>query len=239
MMRDEKPSEFFTPEEEKIAQEIEKLPLEDIPYEIQPLQGGGPAQLQQDFLFKLIVIGDSGIGKSCLMHRMCHNEFTEDHEVTVGVEFGSLLIKMKGIAFKLQIWDTAGQESFQSITKIFYRGAHAVLLTYDMTSMDSFMNLQHWFQEIKSQSEANALIFLVGNKKDKENEREVSTTKGEQFAREKGLHGFFETSAKSGEGVEETFLSAARMLFKMHYRDIREKQLKSIGQPKNKKLRRA
>ncbi len=79
------------------------------------------------------------------MHRMCHNEFTEDHEVTVGVEFGSLLVKMQGVAFKLQIWDTAGQESFQSITKIFYRGAHAVLLTYDLTSMDSFMNLTHWF----------------------------------------------------------------------------------------------
>ena len=154
---------------------------------------------------------------------MCHNEFTEDHEVTVGVEFGSLLIKMKGIAFKLQIWDTAGQESFQSITKIFYKGAHAVLLTYDMTSLDSFMNLSHWFQEIKNQSEANALIFLVANKKDKESEREVSAAKGEQFAREKGLHGFFESSAKTGEGVEETFLSAARMLFKMHYREIRTK----------------
>ena len=172
------------------------------------------------------MIGDSGIGKSCLMHRMCHNEFTEDHEVTVGVEFGSLLVRMQGIAFKLQIWDTAGQESFQSITKIFYRGAHAVLLTYDLTSMDSFMNLTHWFQEIKNQSEANALIFLVANKVDMEKNREVSTSKGEQFAREKGLHGFFETSAKTGQGVEDTFMSAARMLFKMHYREIREKQLK-------------
>ena len=157
---------------------------------------------------------------------MCHNEFTEDHEVTVGVEFGSLLVRMQGIAFKLQIWDTAGQESFQSITKIFYRGAHAVLLTYDLTSMDSFMNLTHWFQEIKNQSEANALIFLVANKVDMEKNREVSTSKGEQFAREKGLHGFFETSAKTGQGVEDTFMSAARMLFKMHYREIREKQLK-------------
>ena len=110
---------------------------------------------------------------------MCHNEFTEDHEVTVGVEFGSLLVRMQGIAFKLQIWDTAGQESFQSITKIFYRGAHAVLLTYDLTSMDSFMNLTHWFQEIKNQSEANALIFLVANKVDMEKNREVSTSKGE------------------------------------------------------------
>ena len=124
---------LFTPEEEKLAEEIENTPIEDLPYEIIPTQGGGPASLQQDSLFKLIVIGDSGIGKSCLMHRMCHNEFTDDHEVTVGVEFGSILVKIKDVAFKLQIWDTAGQESFQSITKIFYRGAHGVLLTYDMT----------------------------------------------------------------------------------------------------------
>ena len=159
---------LFTAEEAQKVEQIEKAPLEELKYEIVPTQGGGPASLQQDFLFKLIVIGDSGIGKSCLMHRMCHNEFTEDHEVTVGVEFGSLLVRMQGVAFKLQIWDTAGQESFQSITKIFYRGAHAVLLTYDLTSMDSFMNLTHWFQEIKNQSEPNALIFLVANKKDKE-----------------------------------------------------------------------
>ena len=226
---------LFTAEEEKRAAEIENTPIEDLPYEIIPTQGGGPASLQQDSLFKLIVIGDSGIGKSCLMHRMCHNEFTDDHEVTVGVEFGSILVKIKDIAFKLQIWDTAGQESFQSITKIFYRGAHGVLLTYDMTSLDSYMNLQHWFSEIKNQSEPDALIFLVANKKDKETEREVSTAKGESFAREKGLHGFFETSAKTGEGVEDTFISAAKMLFKMHYRSIREKQLKQ-KQPREKRV---
>ena len=216
----------FSPEEAKKIDDIERAPIEELKYEIIPTQGGGPASLQQDQLFKLIVIGDSGIGKSCLMHRMCHNEFTEDHEVTVGVEFGSLLVRMQDINVKLQIWDTAGQEAFQSITKIFYKGAHAVLMTYDLTSMDSFMNLNHWFSEIKNQSEANALIFLVANKKDEQQDREVCTSKGEQFAREKGLHGFFETSAKSGVGVEETFMSAARMLFKMHYREIREKQFK-------------
>ena len=102
----------FSPEEAKQIEEVEKAPIESLRYEIIPVQGGGPSSLQQDFLFKLIVIGDSGIGKSCLMHRMCHNEFTEDHEVTVGVEFGSLLVRMQNLAFKLQIWDTAGQESF-------------------------------------------------------------------------------------------------------------------------------
>ena len=137
---------------------------------------------------------------------------------TIGVDFKIRTIDVDGKTIKLQIWDTAGQESFQSITKIFYRGAHGVLLTYDMTQLDSYMNLQHWFSEIKNQSEPDALIFLVANKKDKETEREVSTAKGESFAREKGLHGFFETSAKSGEGVEDTFISAAKMLFKMHYR---------------------
>ena len=104
-------------------------------------------------LFKVVVIGDSGIGKSCLMHRMCHNEFNEDHEVTVGVDFGSLLIRIKEISFKLQIWDTAGQESFQSINKIFYRGAHAVILTYDMTLMDSFTHLSTWLEQVQNQSE--------------------------------------------------------------------------------------
>ena len=104
----------------------------------------------QDYLFKLIIIGNSGVGKSCLMHRVTSNEFLEDHEVTVGVEFGSLIIKMEETVFKLQIWDTAGQESFQSITKIFYRGAHAVLLTYSIASLASFQKLVHWYNEIKA-----------------------------------------------------------------------------------------
>lgn len=106
----------------------------------------------------MIIIGNSGVGKSCLMNRMTTNEFTEDHEVTVGVEFGSLLIKMQEreatetpqeTVVKLQIWDTAGQESFQSITKIFYRGAHAVLLTYSIASQLSFSNLSHWLAEVR------------------------------------------------------------------------------------------
>lgn len=106
--------------------------------------------MQQDYLFKMIVIGDSAVGKSCIMHRMCSNQFLDDHEVTVGVEFGSLLIKIEDFVIKLQIWDTAGQESFQSITKIFYRGAHAVLLTYDSTKLSSFQNLEHWHHEVKT-----------------------------------------------------------------------------------------
>ena len=88
------------------------------------------------------------MGKSCLMHRVTTNEFIEDHEVTVGVEFGALMVRLEQQVFKLQIWDTAGQESFKSITKIFYKGAHCVVLTYDITRLDTFLHLANWLDEV-------------------------------------------------------------------------------------------
>ena len=100
-------SDLLTAEDKARARDIETRPLDKLDFEILPVALGGMGP-QPEFVFKLIVIGDSAIGKSCLMHRMCHNEFVDDHEVTVGVEFGSLLIRMEGISFKLQIWDTAG-----------------------------------------------------------------------------------------------------------------------------------
>ncbi len=121
------------------VKEIQETPLQDIKCEILPNRSGMSSNNQEfDQLFKLIVIGDSGVGKSCIMHRVTTNEFMEDHEVTVGVEFGTLLLKIEDLKIKLQIWDTAGQENFQSITKIFYRGAHAVFLTYNITNLESF-----------------------------------------------------------------------------------------------------
>lgn len=131
----------------------------------------------------MIVVGDSAVGKSCLMQRVTTNEFIEDHEVTVGVEFGTLIIRLEDQVFKLQIWDTAGQESFKSITKIFYRGAHCVALTYDITRMDTFLNLESWLDEVKLQGEANVTLVLIGNQKDKEQYREVSVEMAEAFRR--------------------------------------------------------
>ena len=124
---------------ESAIQEIRQMPHEII----------DPKFSQSDFLFKLIIVGDSAVGKSCLMQRVTTNEFLEDHEVTVGVEFGTLIVKLESQVFKLQIWDTAGQESFKSITKIFYRGAHCVCLCYDITRMDTFLNLEMWIREAK------------------------------------------------------------------------------------------
>eukprot|EP00347_Sterkiella_histriomuscorum_P007111 403350220 len=222
-------------ENSKEQEDFNNINNQPISYEILPSKGS--ASLHQDYLFKLIIIGNSGVGKSCLMHRVTTNEFSEDHEVTVGVEFGSLLVKMEETVFKLQIWDTAGQESFQSITKIFYRGAHAVLLTYSVASMTSFLNLEHWFNEIKTQSEPDAIIILVGNQMDRDSEREVSYEKGEQFRREKGIEYFIETSAKTNENVQESFIVAAKMLYKKHQERIQKAKANLMAKVKGKKLR--
>ena len=132
-------------------------------------------------LFKVIIIGDSGVGKSCLMQRVTTNEFKQDHEVTVGVEFGSLVIKLEQQIFKLQIWDTAGQENFKSITKIFYKGAHCVLLTYDLTKRYTFENLEQWHEEVCTLCEPDVIVILVGNQKDREEHREVSVQEARDF----------------------------------------------------------
>lgn len=107
-------------------------------------------QTQFDALFKIIIIGDSGIGKSCILKRLIDDDFGEDHDVTVGVEFGSYLVKVEEKILKLQIWDTAGQECFRSITKIFYRGAHVVLLSYSILQGASFENLTTWLKEVRT-----------------------------------------------------------------------------------------
>ena len=119
----------------------------------------------QDHLFKLIIIGDTGVGKSCLMKRVMDNEIKVEHQVTIGVEFGSFGLKVdNGKIIKLQIWDTAGQESFKSVTRIFYRGAHCVFLTYDVTREDTFVNLQEWLKEIKQHASEDVRVYLIGNK---------------------------------------------------------------------------
>ena len=121
---------------------------------------------QHDALFKVIIIGDTGIGKSCVLKRLVENDFKEEHDVTVGVEFGAFLIRVEDKVLKLQIWDTAGQESFRSITKIFYRGAHVAILGYAITKRDSFENLHDWLHEIRASCSPEVIPILIGNKSD-------------------------------------------------------------------------
>ena len=119
-----------------------------------------------DGLFKVIIIGDTGIGKSCVLKRLVENDFKEEHDVTVGVEFGSFLIRVEDKVLRLQIWDTAGQESFRSITKIFYRGAHVAIVGYAVTKRDSFTNLHDWLHEVRASCSPEVLPVLIGNKQD-------------------------------------------------------------------------
>ena len=167
----------------------------------------------QDHLFKLIIIGDTGVGKSCLMKRVMDNEFKVEHQVTIGVEFGSFGLKVDEKIIKLQIWDTAGQESFKSVTRIFYRGAHCVFLTYDVTREETFANLSDWLNEIRQHASEDVRIYLIGNKSEMEDQREVTLQRATDFATDKKLHKVFETSAKTGFNVEEVFASVAKELY--------------------------
>jgi small GTP-binding protein len=114
------------------------------------------------------------VGKSCLMKRVMDNEFKVEHQVTIGVEFGSFGLRVEGKVIKLQIWDTAGQESFKSVTRIFYRGAHCVFLTYDVTREETFVNLLDWLKEIKQHASEDVRVYLIGNKSEMEEQREVT-----------------------------------------------------------------
>ncbi|XP_064123792.1 ras-related protein Rab-2A isoform X1 [Loxodonta africana] len=154
------------------------------------------------YLFKYIIIGDTGVGKSCLLLQFTDKRFQPVHDLTIGVEFGARMITIDGKQIKLQIWDTAGQESFRSITRSYYRGAAGALLVYDITRRDTFNHLTTWLEDARQHSNSNMVIMLIGNKSDLESRREVKKEEGEAFAREHGLI-FMETSAKTASNVEE------------------------------------
>jgi small GTP-binding protein len=144
--------------------------------------GGGYA-----FLFKYIIIGDTGVGKSCLLLQFTDKRFQPVHDLTIGVEFGARMVNIDQKQIKLQIWDTAGQESFRSITRSYYRGAAGALLVYDITRRDTFNHLTRWLDEAKQNSNPNMVIMLIGNKSDLDHRRAVSYKEGEQFAEQNGL----------------------------------------------------
>ncbi|XP_053671256.1 ras-related protein Rab-4B [Anopheles nili] len=164
-----------------------------------------------DYLFKFLIIGRADCGKSCLLHQFIDNKFKEDRSHTIGVEFGSRIVTVGGKSIKLQIWDTAGQERFRSVTRSYYRGAAGALLVYDTTSRDSFNVLCNWLNDARTLASQNICILLVGNKKDLEEEREVTFLEGSNFAQENELI-FLETSAKTGENVEEAFLKCSKTI---------------------------
>lgn len=170
------------------------------------------ARMSYAYLFKYIIIGDTGVGKSCLLLQFTDKRFQPVHDLTIGVEFGARMISIDGKQIKLQIWDTAGQEAFRSITRSYYRGAAGALLVYDVTRRDTFNHLTNWLEDARQHSNSNMVIMLIGNKSDLDSRREVRKEEGEAFAREHGLI-FMETSAKTAANVEEAFINTAREIY--------------------------
>eukprot|EP00602_Paraphysomonas_sp_CaronLab_P004238 CAMPEP_0185026352 /NCGR_PEP_ID=MMETSP1103-20130426/10392_1 /TAXON_ID=36769 /ORGANISM="Paraphysomonas bandaiensis, Strain Caron Lab Isolate" /LENGTH=209 /DNA_ID=CAMNT_0027559905 /DNA_START=60 /DNA_END=689 /DNA_ORIENTATION=- len=160
----------------------------------------------------MVVIGDTGVGKSCLLLQFIDKRFSSVHDLTIGVDFGTRIIEIGGEKVKLQIWDTAGQESFRSIARSYYRDAAGALLVYDITRRESFIHLGRWLAEAQQFASPNIVITLVGNKGDLEHKRAVEKSEGAAFAEENGLL-FMETSAKSAECVDEAFMRTAELVY--------------------------
>ncbi|EDL11754.1 RAB4A, member RAS oncogene family, isoform CRA_a, partial [Mus musculus] len=139
-----------------------------------------------DFLFKFLVIGNAGTGKSCLLHQFIEKKFKDDSNHTIGVEFGSKIINVGGKYVKLQIWDTAGQERFRSVTRSYYRGAAGALLVYDITSRETYNALTNWLTDARMLASQNIVLILCGNKKDLDADREVTFLEASRFAQENG-----------------------------------------------------
>jgi len=163
---------------------------------------------EYDYLFKLLLIGDSGVGKSCLLLRFADDSYTESYISTIGVDFKIRTIELEGKTIKLQIWDTAGQERFRTITSSYYRGAHGIIVVYDITDQDSFNDVKQWLQEIDRYACENVNKLLVGNKCDMTSKRAVETTVAQDYADQLGIP-FLETSAKSSTNVEQAFIKMA------------------------------
>ena len=159
-----------------------------------------------DYLFKILLVGNSAVGKSCLLVRFADNIFNESFLPTIGVDFKIRTFELNGKTVKLQIWDTAGQERFKTITASYYKGAHGIILVYDITDRQSFQDVQTWLAEVEKFGQENVIKLLVGNKCDLESERQVSFEEGKELAQSLGVK-FLETSAKQSNNVENAFFT--------------------------------
>lgn len=179
---------------------------------------------EYDYLFKVVLIGDSGVGKSNLLSRFTRNEFNLESKSTIGVEFATKSINVDGKVVKAQIWDTAGQERYRAITSAYYRGAVGALLVYDISKHITFENVERWLKELRDHAEPNIVVMLVGNKSDLRHRRTVPTEEAMAFAEQNGL-AFIETSALDSTGVEEAF----RQILTEIYRLMSRKNIANEG----------
>ncbi|KAJ0405173.1 hypothetical protein P43SY_001378 [Pythium insidiosum] len=189
-----------------------------------------PKEEEYDYLFKIVLIGDSGVGKSNLLSRFTRNEFNLESKSTIGVEFATKSIQAEGKTIKAQIWDTAGQERYRAITSAYYRGAVGALLVYDITKHVSFENVERWLKELRDHADANTVIMLVGNKSDLRHLRAVSTEEAMAFAEKNNL-AFIETSALEATGVDTAFQRILTEIYKLMSRKTMQAEENATSLP--------
>ncbi|KAE8676402.1 Ras-related protein RABA2c [Hibiscus syriacus] len=159
---------------------------------------------EYEYLFKIVLIGDSGVGKSNILSRYTRNEFCLESKSTIGVEFATRNLQVEGKSVKAQIWDTAGQERYRAITSAYYRGAVGAILVYDITKRQTFDNVQRWLRELRNHADSNIVLMMAGNKSDLNHLRAVSEQDGQNLAEKDGLS-FLETSALDATNIEKAF----------------------------------
>ncbi|KAF7226539.1 RAB11a, member RAS oncogene family, like [Nothobranchius furzeri] len=179
---------------------------------------------EYDYLFKVVLIGDSGVGKSNLLSRFTRNEFNLESKSTIGVEFATRSIQVEGKTIKAQIWDTAGQERYRAITSAYYRGAVGALLVYDIAKHLTYENAERWLKELQDHADSNIVIMLVGNKSDLRHLRAVPTDESKSFAEKHGLS-FLETSALDSSNVELAFQTILTAIYNI----VSQRQMSGQG----------
>ncbi|XP_024987937.1 ras-related protein RABA5a-like [Cynara cardunculus var. scolymus] len=183
-----------------------------------------------DYLFKIVLIGDSAVGKSNLLARFARDEFYPNSKSTIGVEFQTQKIEIKGKEIKAQIWDTAGQERFRAVTSAYYRGAVGALLVYDISRRQTFDSIGRWLNELHTHSDMNVVSILVGNKSDLKDGREVSTDEGKSLAESEGLF-FMETSALDSSNVTAAFETVVKEIYNILSRKVMQSQELKKAEP--------
>ena len=172
----------------------------------------GSQEDEYNYLFKVVLVGDSGVGKSCLLSRFAWDQFSLDSKSTIGVEFATKSVMIEGQTVKAQLWDTAGQERYRAITTAYYREAGGAVIVYDITKEDTFKSVEKWVQDVRNNTSSEVCIMLVGNKCDLRKERAVTTEMGKLFARNNELS-FLEASALDSTNVESAFSSILSEIF--------------------------
>ena len=185
-----------------------------------------------DKKYKIIWIGDSGVGKTCLLTKALNNFFDQELKSTLGFEYYNITINIKNKKILLQTWDTCGQESFKCLVNMFYKRVKLAILVYSIDNRESFEGINFWLNEVRINSDENIKLILIGNKNDLDNKREVSYEEGKQFSDSNGFHFFTETSAKEGETPSSILNKAAEILYNYEI-ESKKKNNKNSGENNN------